>query len=105
MTAIYFTDDDAGYLRWLGDHPSGYVVNTWRLPSPNYMVLHRANCRSISEYTAHSAPGAFTERQYSKACAETVSDLRRWVRANGQPDGSFTSEACPRCRPTSQSDH
>jgi hypothetical protein len=99
MAALYFIDDDASYLRWLARHPCGYVANTTRGVSPNYMVLHRATCPSISEYAAHSAPGGFTERQYSKACGETLDDLRRWVRANGRPDGTFTSEACPRCKP------
>jgi hypothetical protein len=98
-SARYFKDDEAGYRRWLADHPHGFVVNTTHGVSPNYMVLHRATCSSISEYSAQSAPGGFTERQYSKACSETVQALRAWARANGRPDGTFTSEACSRCKP------
>jgi hypothetical protein len=98
-SARYFRNDDAGYLRWLRDHPGGFVVNTMRGVSPSYMVLHRATCPSISEYPSGSEPGAFTERQYSKACGESVEDLSTWVRANGRPDGTFTSVACSHCRP------
>lgn len=100
MTPVqFFNDDDDGYQRWLADHPNGYVVNTSRTISPTYMVLHRATCRSISEYKPQHAPGAFTERDFVKACADTVVDLRRWVRGHGRPDGSFTSDTCPQCKP------
>jgi hypothetical protein len=98
-TACFFVDDETGYFRWLADHPDGYVVNTERGISPNYMVLHRATCPSISQPSSQSTAGGFTERQYAKACADTIDDLRGWVRANGRPDGTFTSEACPHCQP------
>jgi hypothetical protein len=93
-----FTDNDGAYLRWLRAHPNGYVVNTTRGLSLNYMVLHRARCTSISDYRG-AEPGAFTERGYVKACAETVDELRAWVRANGRRVGTFTSEQCLMCKP------
>ncbi len=43
-----FKDDDRGFLRWIAEHPDGFVVNTYRNPSPQYLRLHRASCRSIS---------------------------------------------------------
>jgi hypothetical protein len=36
-----FQDDDAGYLAWVQQHPDGFVLNTERRPSPNYLILHR----------------------------------------------------------------
>jgi hypothetical protein len=39
-----FQDDEAGYERWLADHPDLFVLNTARIPAPNYLVLHRATC-------------------------------------------------------------
>jgi hypothetical protein len=97
--ARFFIDDEAGYRLWLVGHPKGYVVNTTRSKSPDYMVLHRATCPSISVPGPRASDGGFTERQYAKACAETVAALRVWVRANGRPDGTFTSEACLFCKP------
>jgi hypothetical protein len=96
--AQQFTDGDDAYLRWLDQHPQGFIINTTRNKSPNYMVLHRADCKTIRTYTRMAQPGGFTERQYIKICATDVASLRDWVRHNGRADGSFTSE-CPLCKP------
>jgi len=98
-SAILFADDDAGYLRWLANHPDGFVVNTNHSPSPAYMQLHRASCATISEYRSEANIGGFTERSYAKACADTTDDLRSWVRQHGRRDGSFTSVECPMRQP------
>jgi hypothetical protein len=37
---LTFDGDDSTYLRWLHAHLDGFVVNTNRRPSPQYMVLH-----------------------------------------------------------------
>lgn len=62
-----FIDDDESYLRWLSDHPDGYVINTNRRPSPGYLMLHRADCRLIS---GPSTGTTFTG-EYSKVCGTT----------------------------------
>jgi hypothetical protein len=95
---VEFNSDDEPYLAWLGAHPAGYVLNTERAHSPEYMVLHRANCPSISVLVPPARPGGFTERDYVKVCADSVADLSAWVRLHGRPSGSF-SERCPRCNP------
>lgn len=52
--AEMFTDDDQGYLDWLERHPAGFVVNTFRIPNPSYVILHvtdrccRATCGTIT---------------------------------------------------------
>src|ERR1700677_2469546 len=35
-----FADDDAGYARWLADHPEGFIVNTYRTPMNYTVVIH-----------------------------------------------------------------
>ena len=90
-----FRGDDCSYLEWLQTHPNGFVVNLHRVQDPNYVVLHRATCPTISN-TKH-APGAYTERAYIKACAETVAELAAVARVQGRADGSF-SKRCGRCR-------
>lgn len=95
--AVEFTGDDEAYLRWLDDHPGGYVVNTHRSVNPNYMVLHKATCGMIKS-TQGIAPGGYTERGYVKICSPVIEGLRSWVRQHGRPDGSFSS-ACQACHP------
>jgi hypothetical protein len=94
--ATEFTNNDRGYLAWLAANPGGFVLNTTRTCSPNYMVLHGAGCFSIGNYTRMAQPGGFTARQYIKICATTEKELRAWVRQHGRPDGSFT-RVCLRC--------
>jgi hypothetical protein len=72
-----FQDDDSGYRNWSRAYPSGYVLNCERHPSPNYLIVHRADCASISELQ----PGAarFTG-DYIKVCSTDRQALRRWAR-------------------------
>lgn len=91
-----FKDDEKSYLLWLDANRLGWVINTRRLPTPKYMVLHRATCKKIGDYGEMSKPGGFTERSYTKICATNLEELREWVTKNGRPDGSFSKE-CKLC--------
>lgn len=98
LTVQEFANDDASYLRWLARHPSGFVINTPRSKPSNYMVIHRASCPTISNYTKMAQPGGFTERDYIKICSANIPALRAWVKEHGRSDGSF-SGTCGRCNP------
>lgn len=91
-----FRDNDDSYQEWLAENPSGFVINTMRNCSTDYMVLHRATCSSISQYTDMAQPGGFTERKYIKICADTIEDLEYWIRRHGAK--TFSNE-CSRCDP------
>jgi hypothetical protein len=56
------------------------------------MILHRASCWTISPARHGLAPGALTQIDYTKVCAEEIDELRRWVRLRGRPDGSFSKQ-------------
>ena len=88
-----FVDADADYVRWLETHPGSYVLNTYRKPHPDYLILHRAACKSISRTAAE--PIAWTSGGYIKACANSVQDLAGWCRvvAGAEP------QPCGQCRP------
>lgn len=43
-----FDYDDGSYLAWLVVHPDGFVVNSYRRPIPDYLILHRSTCKSVS---------------------------------------------------------
>lgn len=92
-----FIGNDEAYLRWLDEHPGGYVINTHRSINPNYMVLHKATCGMIKS-TQGIPPGGYTERGYIKICSPVIEGLQSWVRQHGRPDGSFSS-SCKACNP------
>ena len=91
---VSFLDDDDGYLGWLDAHPDGYVVNSDRVPRATYIVLHRAECRTINPALAGGAEKTWTIA-YRKTCADDVAHLTGWVTA-AVGDGA---KACGLCRP------
>ena len=50
-SAVVFDNSDTDYQAWLSANPTGFVLNARRSLVPSYMVLHRASCPSISQYT------------------------------------------------------
>ena len=44
---ISFNNDDSGYLDWIRDNQSGYVVNHNADYLVEKLIIHRANCRTI----------------------------------------------------------
>ena len=92
---VFFEDDDAGYLDWVSRNRDGYVVNVRRTLTPDYVILHRATCSSIS--ASHEA-GAYTERSYRKLCGRTMTDVVEAPLWCGRHRGSFTKR-CSLCKP------
>jgi hypothetical protein len=48
----WFIDDDGSYTDWIARNPEGFVLNTYREPTPRYLKLHRATCRTINGHPA-----------------------------------------------------
>ena len=96
VRVVEFDGDDEAYLDWLSVYPHGYVVNVRRKLSPDYVVLHRATCGSISNATTE--PGTYTQRGYLKFCGETAADVAAVPVLCGRPRGSF-SKRCGFCKP------
>ncbi len=88
---------DADYLAWLEGHSHGYVINRYSGGSAGYLVLHRATCAALRKRRSDE-PGEFTERTYTKVCAESIESLREHAREAGRADGSF-SKSCAKCNP------
>jgi hypothetical protein len=85
---IQFQDNDVSYLAWIAAHPDGFVLNVRRSADPEYVVLHRASCKSIS--TREQALGAFTARNFRKICAASIAELQLAAERQGRIDGSFS---------------
>lgn len=80
-----FTTNDAEYLAWLKAHPQGYVLNSYRSPTPNYLILHRAWCSSIQKTIGVA---------YLKVCADSEEGLWQWLNENGFEDFSKNEHVC-----------
>jgi len=86
-----FVDDDEGYLRWLKSSSSAYVVNSYRKPSADYLILHRTRCGSISSEKRTN----WTTTGFIKICGDSKEELKRW--ALKEVGGALRS--CGFCRP------
>ena len=84
-----FQDDDAGYKRWLAGHPDLYVLNTARNPAPNYLMLHRATCRTIAD--SHARGDRWTG-EYIKFCGHRT-ELEEFA----QTDIGGSAHCCRLC--------
>jgi hypothetical protein len=87
IEVVVFRDDDAGYLAWLAAHPTGYVLNTARNPPPDYVILHRASCRTISGRPTRGGPWT---GPYIKVCSDDQLQIAAWA-------GMGTAAAPTRC--------
>lgn len=76
-----FDNDDEGYYKWLDENPDGFVVNTFKNPTPGYLKTHKATCPTIRRLQ----PGysSFTAG-YSKYCSNDIEKLREWALAEVQ---------------------
>ncbi len=72
-----FKDDDDGYILWVRSDRDGFVVNAERALNPKNLVLHRADCRTI---TGTPTAGDTWTGDYVKVCAEAKWELQRWAR-------------------------
>ncbi len=91
---ILFEADDAGYESWIAHHPGGYVLNTTRPPSRDYLLMHLVGCYHISEHSGSSV-SKWTGNEYMKVCASRRVDLEAWAsdRFGRSPD------RCLHCSP------
>lgn len=70
---LKFMDDNPGYLRWLDEHPNGYVLNIGKDPRADDQVLHRARCGA-----ARGTGRDWTGGMYMKLCSTRQEPLDAW---------------------------
>lgn len=87
-----FDQDEERYLKWVADHPNGYIVNVDRkLQFSQYPMVHAATHKLISS----SAIGSYTTGDYIKICSASLSELEAHART--RYDRSLTRcKACLR---------
>lgn len=87
-----FQDEDKEYLKWVADHPEGYVLNIQRALNPGDARLHRATCHTI---TGKPARGGSWTGPYIKVCSTILGALEDWAQAKVSQD----IDGCGTCRP------
>lgn len=97
---VIFSEANGGFEKWLKKNPDGYVINTTRIPSSMYMVLHRAKCKTPEQRSLAPIPGMPGDG-YTKVCSTNLDALRDWLRDHGRADGTF-STICQVCQPLTQ---
>lgn len=86
-----FIDRDADFERWRDDHPNAYIVNHDRVPTAEYLVLHRASCVRL-----RITGGANWTTTYGKTCGRTLDDIRSWAT---RTVGTLNLHRCHFCQP------
>jgi hypothetical protein len=87
----FFISDDDAYLQWLEANPSGFVVNSYKIPKAGYLKLHRATCSHLRTEERSN----WTNGNYIKTCSDNPLALETWARTIA--DGVL--DPCPACKP------
>ncbi len=87
-----FVDDDEGYRTWVQSHASGFVLNTYRTPQPDYVMLHKTSCGWIQRPIGR---GDNLTYAFIKICSPDRSALEGWSR---QQVG-MEAHPCGLCKP------
>jgi hypothetical protein len=93
--SVLIPKTDKEYQNWIKDHLVGFVANTYKVPSSNYMVLHTHRCRTINEQSSVAGEDGFTNKDYTKICSDSIQSLDSWLDEN---NFSFSKE-CQKCNP------
>jgi len=98
--ATEFVKNELAYQDWLRQHPQGFVVNTYAKAENQTQctILHKSGCGSIRNYKGRVTPGAYTEREYIKVCADDAASLTKWATRIGR-NGEPFSGVCGLCKP------
>jgi hypothetical protein len=73
-----FVNDDDGYETWNRRNAIGYVINCYRNPNPEYLILHDADCYSISDPQTRTT--TWTAGDYIKVCSRSRPALEEWAK-------------------------
>ena len=68
-----FVDNDAGYLDWIAQNPDGFVLNTYRKPTPGYLKL------AGRSYSAGAARQRKPRSLPADGCTEKDHPLKSWT--------------------------
>src|SRR5690242_20680828 len=90
-----FHDDDEGYLKWRGEHPNGFVLNTQKDTDLGF-IMHRvaADCSFLRAPRQSSDPNPRTS-SHPKLCDDSERSLQESV-------GDVRIRYCRLCFPSAR---
>lgn len=97
-TPQVFDSGDAPFLKWMKDHPDGYVLNTERRATSTDTFLHRSGCHHLTGLVSGQGPDGYTQRDYIKVCSEDASLLLAWCLRERTKSKGF-GRYCKTCNP------
>lgn len=71
---VRFEDNDRDYLYWISCNLRGYVVNCHKTPTPDYLMLHWADC-----WTINGTKSTWTTGDFIKVCSPAFAVLEAWA--------------------------
>jgi len=89
MPAIWFKDNENGFIDWCKAHEQGFVINARYKPGRKYLFLHKVSCRTFKR--------PFTGPSYSKFCSDSIDELL--VEARREAGVRAFSHICKICTP------
>ena len=81
MAVVIFDHDDAGFRRWLEEHPDGYVLNCYKTGR-----VHSARCKS------YRSAGPRMADTRAKACSTSERQVFAYAEQRG-----IDATRCERC--------
>jgi len=84
------------YLNWLAKNPDGFVLQTDRAFSPQYIHIHSARCGSISNPNSGKNPYPYTGRAFQKFCSMDVDELISLAISKGREEPLKKPRCCKR---------
>ncbi|HWB14234.1 MAG TPA: hypothetical protein VG826_33715 [Pirellulales bacterium] len=95
---IVFLDEERAYLYWVTHHRAGYVLDCFRKPTKNRLMLHRATCPQIK--MCRGKRTHWTTGRHAKACSLDADSLKAWAMEQAQAE----PECCAGCLGDASSD-
>lgn len=74
---VIFDHDDPGYTAWVREWPLGWIINTYRRATADYVVLHRAYCRAITQLDSEAT--TWTAGEFVKVCSTSRTLVTQWA--------------------------
>jgi hypothetical protein len=89
-----FQDEDEAYASWLATNGTGYVLNAYRKPTSDYLMLHRVSCGHLHRKDDRQLK---LTGDFIKICSTSVDDLQRWAELHVDPNARL--DPCQVCKP------
>lgn len=99
MATFHWTNNDAGYEKWLSEHPDGFMANLNHEPHRRYFKIHRAT-HNLPDRSTPDSVNPRTGNDYSKVTANELSELIAWAKEHIPSLVLGEGNYCKTCDPT-----